>query len=153
MNRFTENVRKGMALLDEKRPGWFEETGVGYLDMRNCQQCMLGQLFGHFYDALSELFQWTTQWEQADNQDKTEFDRAVEHGFAVDDTLFPRKPNEGITDHSKRLYSELGAEWVKQINLRRASGGQQVADQAGAGGGDGANPRPDAEVGPAVAGD
>lgn len=40
-------VAKGVALLDEKVPGWWRVIDLDHLQMQNCTQCMLGQLFGH----------------------------------------------------------------------------------------------------------
>ena len=39
-------VRRGVALLDEKVPGWHQRIDVDELDLRFCTTCIVGQLFG-----------------------------------------------------------------------------------------------------------
>lgn len=39
-------VRRGVALLDEKVPGWHNRIDVDELDLRFCTTCIVGQLFG-----------------------------------------------------------------------------------------------------------
>ena len=41
-------VEKGVALLHEKRPGWYRRVDVGTLDLRSCPYCVLGQLGGGY---------------------------------------------------------------------------------------------------------
>ena len=45
---YADRVRTGVALLDEKVPGWFERIDLDRLDMDSCARCVLGQLFGSF---------------------------------------------------------------------------------------------------------
>jgi hypothetical protein len=40
-----EDVARGAALLDEKRPGWFSEINLADLSLDNASRCVLGQLF------------------------------------------------------------------------------------------------------------
>lgn len=52
-------VEKGIKLLDEKVPGWRERIDPDSLDMSDCFQCILGQLFGSFSDGSKKLgFVW-----------------------------------------------------------------------------------------------
>lgn len=44
-----ENVARGVALLDETRPGWVQEINVKILDLRSPILCILGQLYGGDY--------------------------------------------------------------------------------------------------------
>ncbi len=48
-------VARGMALLDEKVPGWRERIELRDLDMTDCQLCVLGQIFGDYMDGLDEV--------------------------------------------------------------------------------------------------
>lgn len=41
-------VRAGIALLDEKVPGWHERIDLDRFAMNSCDRCVLGQLFGGF---------------------------------------------------------------------------------------------------------
>lgn len=38
-------VRNGIALLDEKMPGWWRKIDVEELDLSQCTACVLGQMF------------------------------------------------------------------------------------------------------------
>lgn len=42
-----EAVARGVELLDEKVPGWWRVIDLEALDLYDCFNCMLGQLFGH----------------------------------------------------------------------------------------------------------
>jgi hypothetical protein len=48
-------VARGVALLDEKRPGWSREVNPDTLDMRSNTLCVLGQLFDHYGEGLRVL--------------------------------------------------------------------------------------------------
>ncbi len=48
-------VARGVALLDEKVPGWREKINVETLDMGDYCICVLGQQFGDFGEGLSNL--------------------------------------------------------------------------------------------------
>jgi hypothetical protein len=41
-------VARGVALLDEKVPGWRERIKLGELALQDCRRCVLGQVYGHF---------------------------------------------------------------------------------------------------------
>lgn len=44
MSTVAERVERGAALLDEKRPGWWQEIDLGTLDIRSTCGCILGQI-------------------------------------------------------------------------------------------------------------
>lgn len=46
-----QRVQAGVEWLDENRPSWVEEIDLVELDMDSCNMCVLGQLFGNFWDA------------------------------------------------------------------------------------------------------
>lgn len=50
-----EDVKRGMALLDEKRPDWRKYVELAALDMNEPAQCILGQVYGNYYDGRDEL--------------------------------------------------------------------------------------------------
>jgi len=48
MDTIAERVRRGAALLDERRPGWAGEIDTGTLEMECPNFCILGQIYGRF---------------------------------------------------------------------------------------------------------
>lgn len=44
MNGITERVERGAALLDDKRPGWWQQIDLDTLDVRAKCDCVLGQV-------------------------------------------------------------------------------------------------------------
>lgn len=48
MKQIPDEIKAGMALLDEKAPGWREKIDLEELDLGECHACILGQVFGHY---------------------------------------------------------------------------------------------------------
>lgn len=46
-----EEVKAGMELLDQEVPGWREKIDLDSLDLSDCYECILGQVFGHFNEG------------------------------------------------------------------------------------------------------
>lgn len=56
MATISERVQAGASLLDEKDPGWaIRLPRVSRLAIGSVRNCVLGQLYGHFYDGWSRL--------------------------------------------------------------------------------------------------
>lgn len=88
-----ERVAAGAAWLDKHRPGWADAINLDQLDLADCTVCVLGQVYGDFWNApLSDGLpgEWTR--------------RATEMGFA--------------DDHGR--YTELNEAWAALIDERRA---------------------------------
>lgn len=45
MNDVADRVARGAAWLDEKYPQWFSKIDLSILDLGNCTQCVLGQVY------------------------------------------------------------------------------------------------------------
>lgn len=54
-DRFGAAVRATAARLDELRPGWWDVVDLVRLDMRSCRDCVGGQVYGYYVDALDAL--------------------------------------------------------------------------------------------------
>lgn len=50
-----EEVQKGAALLDEKKPGWKQAINLSTLNLNRPERCVLGQVYGHYYNGREEL--------------------------------------------------------------------------------------------------
>ena len=52
----SEDVSRGVALLDEYYPGWRDEIDLGKLNMSSSDNCILGQLYGSYADGIYVLW-------------------------------------------------------------------------------------------------
>lgn len=50
-----ELVKRGSALLDERRPGWVDEVDISQLNIALGAKCILGQIYGGYGDGLGIL--------------------------------------------------------------------------------------------------
>ena len=93
-------VKKGIARLSRKRSTWFKTIDIETLDMDSPRRCILGQVFGNYFDGCREL----------GIEDKSD----VQYGFIC------RLPQPWYA-HSlvKRRLASLRREWVKNIKRLR----------------------------------
>ncbi len=94
MSSVQERVDKGVQLLDFKCPGWRKKVYASKLDMSDILNCVLGQIFGYYYDGLNEL-------ELSDNPEEL-CDSPRHFGF-----------NASSGDEAE--YLELKREWTKRL--------------------------------------
>lgn len=52
---YETEVARGTALLDEKVPGWRERISLDRFSITGCWECILGQLYGGYGEALRVL--------------------------------------------------------------------------------------------------
>jgi hypothetical protein len=92
-------VTRGAALLDREFPGWAERIDLPTLDLGDCYQCILGQLFEEAAELYSDGY--------LTGRDRLglTFRDTVEHGF------IPRRDSSGYDD----LLNEA---WAAEV-LRR----------------------------------
>jgi hypothetical protein len=70
---FETEVARGIALLDKRTPGWRERLDPDRLAIASCEDCVLGQLYGDYFDGREALH---------GNMPLVDaFDWAVDHGF------------------------------------------------------------------------
>lgn len=48
-------VHNGINLLDEQEPGWRDLIDLDTLDVSDCTQCVLGQVYGHYVTGENRL--------------------------------------------------------------------------------------------------
>ena len=48
-------VQMGALLLDERFPGWANQVDTRNLEIRNCRDCILGQLYGEYFHGVRQL--------------------------------------------------------------------------------------------------
>ncbi len=94
-----ERVERGAAFLDEHEPMWWKRVDEKRLRLEECEDCVLGQIYGDYVDGLLELSQrsWRCDWAEV-------------HGF----DLGPANPTSGWRD--------LDALWLEVIAQRKNQG-------------------------------
>jgi hypothetical protein len=88
-----QRVAAGVAWLDANKPGWAGRIDLGALNMRSPHRCVLGQLFGNYWQAPEDLHG----------------DAGMRMGF---ESVIPVA--EFVVD-----FKLLGDEWTKVITSRR----------------------------------
>ncbi len=105
--RFAKEIANGIALLDEKRPGWEKDVDPRVLDMRLSSMhsgcgCVLAQVYGHVDYGMRALGLRGSCCGY----------EASQHGFCV-------SLREDFGDSS---YARLTDEWRAAITAKRAAG-------------------------------
>ena len=110
MNPYTEQVKRGRALLDKERPGWREEIDLSQLELSLGCLCVLGQVFGHYNSGVFAL--WNVN-PDAYNDDvwvaSDAFQAAVAHGFTIP---FDGKGNEADE------WQALQEAWIAELSTQ-----------------------------------
>ncbi len=107
-----ERVARGVVLLDEKRPGWDAQIDIDELDIDNCWDCVIGQLYRSAWNGEDEPFEIGAV--DLVGSGAYLFDNhapaLVEHGFSA----YP-------AEEDKTEYDALTVEWRRVISERRSA--------------------------------
>jgi hypothetical protein len=98
MSIHDSNIERGMALLDEKVPGWDQRIDLRSLDVGSRMQCVVGQLFGVRDNDLLYL-----------GYQALGVKRPRQYGFSLDWDLGYRATYGGLTTAWKRKIRERRA--------------------------------------------
>lgn len=113
---YEERVARGIALLDEKVPGWVEHIDLEKLDIMGGSQCVTAQVAGwktdtfDFRDGMDLLGLWTNE----DNGGSY-----TSHGFNAE-ADWARDLPEGYDQSA--AYVELTRIWKRVISARQQDG-------------------------------
>lgn len=100
MSKPSERVAAGAALLDERKPGWYQDIDLNRLDVFYSELCVVGQVYGNYWLGLHIL---NLEWRDA-----------ISNGFFAKPSLIWFLPG------GKRLaYDELNVHWRAEITKRR----------------------------------
>lgn len=120
MKSIQDRVASGVALLDQRVPGWVDRINVDRLDMASNVSCVLGQLFSDYGVGCKAL--------------GLSVRGAVDHGFQ---TNLP-EPREGASDVERILlfisvaknneYGPLNQEWRRVLGILRQKPVTEVTD-------------------------
>lgn len=112
MGKYLETVRAkiGATVLDVLRPGWASEIDLAKLRMSSCQECVLGQLYGDYWEGAEKLFVTRSTGRNSETRiDNGAHSAAIAAGFHSEDPA-------GILD-----YARLTAAWTREIRKRVAA--------------------------------
>ena len=88
---YERQVQKGARLLDERMPGWEGKINLLTLNIKDCHQCILGQLYGEYSEGLKRIFDEGEVWSER-----------FAHGFS----------------HAGQRYEVLVPHWTRLILAR-----------------------------------
>lgn len=97
-------VRHGSAWFDENHPGWAGKIDLSMLYMDSCDNCIIGQAVGYYYDAVA-IATWELDEEDAEIW-------AAEHGFCAALNLVADFPAE------QKYYRALEVIWAEEVKKR-----------------------------------
>jgi hypothetical protein len=98
-DELAERVERGAALLDERRPGWWEKVSLQRLDLASECDCPLGQIWGGYIKGVAALF----------------------GGVRPLDTIMQGVPMRYGFDDPTFDYEEITDLWLAAIERRRAA--------------------------------
>lgn len=105
MSTVTERVERGAALLDEKRPGWWQRIDLGRLDLAENCDCILGQLDGDYSPSTNGLGLTNPE--------------AAGHGFNATGAPLPADAWDVLSERVDAEYDALTTAWRDLITMRR----------------------------------
>lgn len=105
-------VSRGADLLDSTDSEWPSKVDLLELNMSSCSKCVLGHLYGDYWDACKVLM-----------DEAAGPDFGVFHGFDIDaEAIIAAHPGyenrEVRRDERAAEYQTLKDLWIKQINRR-----------------------------------
>lgn len=100
---------KGARWLDKHHPGWFEKIDLRLLRLQNTRMCILGQCFGEFWAALTQI---TGEDEGGERGSKW----ARVYGFNA-----ARTTRDTLV---KGSYERLGLAWAPLVAIRQVKAAQ-----------------------------
>lgn len=95
-----DRARRGAALLDQVRPGWWKSITPEDIEMSSCHWCILGQVYGHYSCGVDTLA-------------RTD-DDLCRLGF----TLSPAEERCGGPPQDAPEWADLAAAWSAEIEVR-----------------------------------
>jgi len=99
-------VKRGAEFLDTLIPGWAYRMKLNQLDLGDCQQCIIGQLYGQYWNHYTKV---------TGNSSKQDY-RAEQLGINSDLS----SQNGAIHTANKGQFSILTRLWTHQIRKRQS---------------------------------
>lgn len=99
---FTAEIAAGVAWLDDQRPGWRGEVNAERLDMRMPNDCVLGQLYSNYWQAVGVRSAYSPNIVMRHEE-------AAERGFTI----------TGKHSDPKTMWEKLTMQW-KEVLIHNA---------------------------------
>lgn len=115
-----ERVERGALHLDEHFPGWANKINLKTFNIRNAEQCVIGQLYGDYWDHT--INQVAKIYPQRTVEDFNYLDDPKLDKFAADHGFFTNKNNYPSDDQDDQQYDDwdvLQESWKKAIGTRQ----------------------------------
>lgn len=108
---YEARVAKGIALLDQKVPGWPDRIDLEQLSISSGTHCVTAQVSG--------VFNYTVGMRMLDLEEGLcNTGSYTQHGFQVEDSDAPGMPEDYYTVEG---YTTLNAIWKREIGARQAA--------------------------------
>lgn len=107
---YAARVAKGVALLDEKRPGWERELALEILDIRSGECCVTAQLSG-MRNGFQSYLDGMQQLDLVDGNSGS----YVAHGFNAED---PDLMDDDVEYDQDEVYTTLNSLWRDVVTER-----------------------------------
>lgn len=101
-------VARGAKFLDKIEPGWYNKIDVSKFDIEDGCDCILGQVYGDFWNAVERVFKAY----------KSDRKAAISHGFLQDDIYL----NGNTVVYDTSTVPLLEEFWILEINNRKTVG-------------------------------
>ena len=109
-NKYEEQVKRGIRLLDSAMPGWRKRIRIKNLDLHSGCNCILGQLYGEFVEGWCEVRKFGSYIFRHD---------PPYCGFNID---IEEWMNADSSEERLALYEELEKEWLKHLRQEETNG-------------------------------
>jgi hypothetical protein len=120
MDSMEDCVERGAMLLDRERPGWAGGVDLDELDMATDEDCILGQLHGHYSIGRDSLIR-RLSWYRRLLLRRHDFGWC--HGFNAASSRGPSLSHQ---------YDELQRLWAAEVMARRSAGTVESVPSGGA---------------------
>jgi hypothetical protein len=106
---YEARVQRGIALLDEKMPGWEDRIDVSALNISSAMHCVTAQL--------SDVHSYVKGMEMLGLQDSWESDGSyTQHGFSAENSFADGLPEGYDQAEAFQILTEI---WMREIAARQ----------------------------------
>lgn len=113
---FSKQIDNGIRLLDEHKPGWYNDVDLETLELNNCMHCVLGQLYGDEMDSVC-----VSAFDAGCHILHLNEEESAIHGF---DLPWEVEMDDSFYDQRMQHWQRLTDQWKSAIRSLRAADAQ-----------------------------